>query len=193
MRRSLGPTLTAWDRSLFQFLNQDLATPWLDPIMAWITASSNWRAPLFLLLLFLLVRGPASLRWTLLGAGLVAGLTDLVSSQLLKPLWHAPRPCIFESSPRLLVGIKRSGSLPSSHAANLLAVGVYLQGRMTPRLIWLPLALLTTAILYSRIYVGVHYPSDILGGTLLGILLGRAALGLPLPGSFKESPGSRPT
>lgn len=157
-----------WDVELFRLLNGRLTHPGLDWLMPILTSSSTYRLPALALLLALLVRGTPRQRKALLGLALCVGLCDLVSSRMLKPLFDRPRPGWTLEGVRLLLAPKHSASFPSSHAVNLAAAGWFLVRNGAPR--WLSAAMLCAVVVisYSRIYVGVHYPSDVLGGALLG-------------------------
>ena len=104
---------------------------------------------------------------------LAIGLASLLANQVLKPLVSRERP--FVSTPEILVIGSRPGdaSFPSGHAANAFAGASVLARRLrTQRILWWALAVL---IAYSRIYLGVHYPLDVLGGALLGWACGTSA------------------
>lgn len=97
-------------------------------------------------------------------------LSDLIVCRILKPLISRPRPPFDNIAVRLLVPAVDSPSMPSAHASNSFAFYMFTHrtyGRWA--LIMLPL---TCLIAYSRVYIGVHYPSDIIAGALLGSLLG---------------------
>jgi undecaprenyl-diphosphatase len=97
-------------------------------------------------------------------------LTDVTCSAVLKPLVARIRPSATLDGARLLLGKKGGFGFPSNHAANWAAMTCVL-GASYPRWAWIPAS---TALLigYSRIYAGVHYPSDVLGGYLAGIVIG---------------------
>ncbi|MCB0540938.1 MAG: phosphatase PAP2 family protein, partial [Bacteroidetes bacterium] len=108
-------------------------------------------------------------------------LADAVSSHLLKPYFNRIRPCDLEPFAWHinLVLTKCSGafSFPSSHAANHFALGSFLALVFYKKLKWLSYLLLFWAslICFAQIYVGVHFPSDVLGGAVLGGLIALVA------------------
>jgi len=98
---------------------------------------------------------------------LVAVLTSYLTGECFKHLFQRPRP--FETIPDvdLLVRPIHTYSFPSEHAANAFAAGLVLM-RKLPGLAWF-FILLAITMAFSRVYVGVHYPFDVLAGSLLGL------------------------
>jgi undecaprenyl-diphosphatase len=106
----------------------------------------------------------------LLQLALAILLASLVNNHFLKPLVGRERP--FVSTPQIEVvdGRPDDASFPSGHSANAFA-GAYVLARLTPaaQTAWWAMAVL---IAYSRVYLGVHYPFDVVGGAVVGLLLG---------------------
>jgi len=103
------------------------------------------------------------------------GAADLLA-YAVKRLVDADRPTVRYAKPEPLVDVPRDHSFPSGHAATSFACATVLAFAL-PRLA-APLYLLAAAIAYSRVYVGVHYPLDVLGGALLGAVVAIALLKL---------------
>lgn len=169
--------MEAIDSRLFLFLN-GLHVGWLDTVMVAITEMWLW-IPIYLLLLFMVFKryGKQSW-WILLGVVLVIVSSDQLSAHLCKPLFHRLRPCF---NPELEGLVHLPKGLPggrygfvSSHAANTFAVATFLTAALRKQWRWIGWMLYSWAFIssYSRIYIGVHYPGDILGGAILGILIG---------------------
>jgi len=179
--------LLALDQALFLALNARDWPVWLDAFFVFITRDEPLRVPLIALwLLILLVCGP---RWRLRAIWLLplVALSDWSASQLLKDAFARPRPCHDSlAGLRLLVDCGPGFSFPSSHAANMGAVGTLpaLGARgWRRRFAVLALPLL---VAYSRVHVGVHYPLDVLGGWLWG-----SALALSIEWLGRRSPRLR--
>ncbi|MDH7602547.1 MAG: phosphatase PAP2 family protein [Armatimonadota bacterium] len=160
------------DIAVFKLINLRLASPSLDHLMAAASVFGTGAAQTALCL--------ASLFWSCLRdrnqvrtaayAGLAACGVSVVITQLVKHLWSRPRPLatIFEA--RTVGKALFWNSFPSGHTANVFAVAVAI-GTFLPksRIVLFPLAALTAI---SRVYVGAHYPTDILGGAALGVIIG---------------------
>lgn len=166
--------LQSLDVTLFRFINQTLSNSLFDAVMPWLSGNRLF-VPLVLLAVGGLIwrgRGKAALFLLLLA--LAAGVTDGLVCNTLKQAISRVRPCAALENVRLLVGCGGSGSMPSSHAANWFAAAMvaFLFHRRSWR-VMLPLAV---AISFSRVYNGVHYPSDVLAGAILGAGTGFAVV-----------------
>jgi undecaprenyl-diphosphatase len=168
--------LHAADTALFLFINVTLANPLLDPFFVTITNGRFWIAPgiaLVALLFWKMDKKRAGL--LVLLSVITVAITDPLGAQIVKPLFHRLRPCnpdVLVEGGRFLLGHKTSLSFPSIHALNMFAQAM-LFSLLYPRLaVWL--FLFAGLIGYSRIYVGVHYPLDVLGGAIIGMVCGAA-------------------
>jgi len=170
--------LLAWDTWLFLKINKSWTTPFLDEVFPWYRYSDTW-IPLYLfLLVFMLINfGRKAWIWVLFFIANVA-LTDQISSHLFKHLVGRPRPCaddVLQFYTRLLLGGCSGGfSFPSSHAANHFGMATFIYLTLKPAIgNWGKLFFVWAAtISYGQIYVGVHYPLDVLGGTIIGCAAG---------------------
>lgn len=158
------------DVSLFYFINGTLANPVFDKVMPFITEVRNWYL-VYVLLWFIILFNGGKYRIALAISMIVlAAITDQVSSSLLKNLVERMRPCDTLPNVHLLVGCTGSYSFPSSHAVNNFAAAMFF-GYFYKHLKWI-LFSVATIVALSRIFVGVHYPSDVIGGALIGVILG---------------------
>lgn len=170
-------SLTNADTDLFLWLN-GLHAPWLDRVMVLLTDMWVW-IPIYLLLLYLVIKnyGKRSV-WLLLALGLVILCSDQLSAHVCKPLFHRLRPCFnpdLEGLVHLPKGLAGGHyGFVSSHAANTFAVATFLTCALKGNHRWIGWMLFGWAFVssYTRIYIGVHYPGDILAGALLGLLIG---------------------
>ena len=165
------------DTELFLLLNGWRAD-WLDPVMSAITEMWVW-TPLYLLLIYWVVKQYGKRCWWVFLAVAVAVLcSDQLSAHVFKPLFQRMRPCYNEELqgiihlPNGMAGGKYG--FVSSHAANTFAVAAFLTAALWKNRRWIGWVLYLWAFIssYSRIYIGYHYPADILAGAILGILVG---------------------
>ena len=170
-------TITNIDSDLFLFLN-GLHVDWLDKVMIAITQMWVW-IPLYLLLIYWTVKQYGKrCWWVFLAVGVVVLCSDQLSSHVCKPLFQRLRPCYNPDLQDLIYLPKgmaggRYGFV-SSHATNTFAVAAFLTGALRKNRNWIGIVLYLWAFIssYSRIYLGFHYPGDILCGARLGILIG---------------------
>ena len=162
--------LNELDKILFILINGELANPVTDFIMPIITSDINLRVAYAISMLLLLWRGNPRVRWMVLFSVITMLMADQISSNFLKDIFERPRPCQIMSDLRLLVNCGSGFSMPSSHAANSFAQAA-LFGTLVPKSRWY-LIIIASMISISRVFVGVHYPGDVLVGTILGVMIG---------------------
>jgi undecaprenyl-diphosphatase len=159
--------LLSWDERMFRLLNEVWLHPVLDRAMPFISDARNYGIPFMLAAIVILYVGRLrGLRFLALAIVSVV-VADAISTHVFKQAFLRTRPCIALEGVRQLAGCVNSPSLPSNHAVNAAALAALVALHM-PRL-WLPAVALALLVSYSRIYVGTHYPLDVLAGALLGI------------------------
>jgi undecaprenyl-diphosphatase len=168
------------DREIFLELNSSFHNPWLDQLMMFLTTTSAW-IPLYLFLLYLLIKNFRKETWTvLLAIALTILLADQITSTFMKPFFERLRPS-HEPDLREMVKIVdqyRGGKygFASSHAANTFGIATLMWLVLKMYRPWIALLFVWTVIVgYTRVYLGVHYPGDILAGFFVGFLSALAA------------------
>jgi undecaprenyl-diphosphatase len=165
--------LILWDQYLFGIINNDWTHPLLDNILPLWRTKTTW-IPLYLVLLISIGRKhPKRLLGILLVIAATILISDQVSSQWIKKTVQRLRPCRNPEldGVRTLVHCGGGFSFTSSHATNhfALAMQLFLLFRQEWSKYYFVLLFVWAAVIgYAQIYVGVHYPLDILGGSLLG-------------------------
>ena len=185
------------DQALFYQINGVWHHPVLDAVLPWTRHSNNW-IPLYIGLsgwLFYQI-GWKTLKW-LLFALINVGLTDQISSSVFKPFFHRLRPCndpALVGKTRLLLDQCAGGfSFTSSHAANHfgIAMFIFITWGVTQKKYTSFFFVWACVIAFAQIYVGVHYPLDIIGGTIIGLISGftmsKVYLKFAGPMSFKQA------
>lgn len=175
------------DVAILRWVNEGWSCPFLDRFFPYITNYHHFGILISLLLISLLIWGGKKGRWVVLALVITVILTDQVSAHVVKPFIDRVRPC------NALTGVltpddkPTSYSFPSSHATNI-GGSMTLLALAYPPWAWL-CALVAFLVGLSRVYLGVHYPSDVMAGWLLGIsigwgmwkIFGPLALGKPKP------------
>ncbi|HSI75760.1 MAG TPA: phosphatase PAP2 family protein [Lunatimonas sp.] len=168
-------TLKQWDEALFHFLNAQ-RMDWLDPVMKTLTGTYIW-IPLYAFLIYLIFKSYGMTGFWYVGfTVLLILLADKFTSGFMKPFFERLRPCHdprWEGMINTYAGRGGQYGFASSHAATAFEVASYMflifRGKIQA-MGWL--FLWAASISYTRIYLGVHYPSDILVGALVGIASG---------------------
>ncbi len=170
--------ILALDQWLFLKINRGLHHDWLDGFMLLIREAKFWIPFYFFIFLFGLFNFGRQVWGWAIAAGLTVAFTDSISSKIIKPLVGRPRPCaddIFSAQVNLVASYcGGNGSFTSSHAANHFGIAMFFfltLRHLYPRLGW-PLFSWASVICLAQVYAGVHYPTDIMGGAILGLLCG---------------------
>ncbi len=168
----------------FQILNalQKIHTPIIDILMCGITRLGDAGMIWILLCIVLLLMPKTRKSGMVLLAALLADL--LICNVILKPTIQRIRPFDVITDIELLVKRPLDYSFPSGHtAASFTSVmALYLAGE---KKLWIPALVLAVLIAFSRLYLYVHYPTDVLGGMIIGVISG--ALGYWLVQKAEES------
>jgi membrane-associated phospholipid phosphatase len=165
------------DRYLFNLINNRWNNSFFDQLMPMLRNSNLW-IPLYLFLGVFALLNIKKSGWFILLFICTAALTDILSSHIIKNLVFRLRPC---RDPDMIGHIRvlasycpGSSSFTSSHAANHFGMATFASITLLPYAgKWIYLAYLWAfSIIYAQLYVGVHYPIDVLGGALVGVMAG---------------------
>lgn len=175
---SFWQQLQSWDRSAFLFINRSLANPVFDAVLPYFRESVFW-APLYLFLVALVVVNWGKRGWFwALAFVCTVGLADLSGTYALKETVQRLRPCndagLFQQVRLVIAHCPGGYSFVSNHAANHFGLATFIFLTLGPAIKgWKYGAYLWAALIaFTQVYVGVHYPLDVLAGALLGLLAG---------------------
>ena len=170
------------DREVFLFLN-GLHSSFFDRIMPLLTETYFW-LPLYLFLIFIIIKKyKKDFVWILVGAIVTIVLCDQITTGFMKPFFARLRPSHEPGLDGLvhIVNNYRGGlyGFASSHAANTFGIAMFLWLALKSNFKWIGLIFIWAAMMtYTRIYLGVHYPADIIVGALIGVGCGLIAFKL---------------
>jgi undecaprenyl-diphosphatase len=159
-------TIDTW---LFRVVNTGMSNPVFDWLMPVLTTGSNWYAAILVILFLVVIRGKEQGVKTVILIFLVLGISDGMTSHVIKPLVHRLRP--FETLANIHQLVNAYGySFPSSHAANTFSVAVLVHYLYKNKIISIILFTIAFLASFSRVYVGVHYPVDVIAGAMSSVV-----------------------
>jgi undecaprenyl-diphosphatase len=165
------------DLAILKFINVSIANPAFDLFFGYIGNFKIWTAPLLVIAFLLLWKGRLKGRWLVALSIITVIVVDSSLHLIFKPLFSRLRPCHAEPAITWLRTIDGCGGrygFPSSHAANTfgqaIVIGTFYKGSR------IYLFILAALISVSRVYLGLHYPLDVLAGAFYGVLLGGLVL-----------------
>lgn len=158
------------DLMIFYFFNHTISLPILDKFFSIITSVNNWYIAYVILLGISWTKGGKRGKIAVIGVILLIIASDQTGYRLLKEFFARPRPCDILTDVITPVGCTGTYSFPSNHALNNFAAAFFFY-KLFPKLKWV-LFITASLVAISRVYLGLHYPSDIIGGALIGIVFG---------------------
>ena len=165
------------DQSIFTFINQSLSNNFFDNFLVFIRNKYVWLPLYMFLIAFFIFNFKKKGLIIILIAFITVSISDFTSAGLIKPTVERLRPCNdIGENPNVISRVNCGGgySFPSSHASNHFALGVYffLIFFSLSKVVSYSFLIWAGLISFAQIYVGVHYPIDILGGLILGSIIG---------------------
>jgi undecaprenyl-diphosphatase len=173
----LAQSILHTDYALMLKVNRDWTSPWMDTVALFVREAIFWTPFYFFLLVFITSNFGKKGLWWALGLLSLVAMSDIISSHVIKELVNRPRPCRDQFMAHQVRFLARNcglnGSFTSSHATNHFAIATYLYMTLRKLSPWWSLGFLWAGLIaYAQVYVGVHYPFDVLCGALLGSVLG---------------------
>lgn len=162
--------MLSYEFAILDWIQANMRNPALDLLMPAITALGN-SGLIWLLLAGILLLTPRHRR---AGAAVLAGLVleIICCNMVLKPLVARVRPCDVNTAVQLLIARPDDFSFPSGHTGASFAAAAALFADRNR--LWIPSLILALLIAFSRLYLYVHYPTDILAGAAIGMMVGWA-------------------
>jgi undecaprenyl-diphosphatase len=179
------------DHNYFVHINQEWTNSWFDSFMPYITDFKKAGIWIILAVAIMIHKKRLKIIPILIGCIIAVGLSDIFAARVVKPFVQRGRPEVAEKNVRLLVPSQKSYSFPSNHASNTFAAAFFLLAAYPGMgLVALAVAIVVS---YSRVYVGVHFPLDVVFGGLIGFFFAALVyrfyvLYLTLIDPIKEAP-----
>lgn len=177
LKVALWDRLEQLDRQLFILINHDGSASLLDMVLPFLRESQFWVPFYLFMILFMTINFKMKGWWWVLAFILTAALADIISSQIIKETILRLRPC---RDPAMAAEVifrvnycPKSSSFTSSHATSHFALSMFIWQTLKGLSRWWGMIFLWAfAICYTQVYVGVHYPLDVICGGLLGCGIG---------------------
>jgi membrane-associated phospholipid phosphatase len=177
MLNSVRETIVHYDHMVWYYLNTQWHNAFFDTVIPFLRNPWFW-APLYLFLIIFMPKKFGKQGWIWCAGFLITfAISDQVSAHLMKPFFHRVRPCnnpFLADIVHIIVPCGSGQSFPSSHATNHFALAVFSAvslGHMA-RWVWAVGLIWAASVSYAQVYVGVHFPFDVLCGGLLGATIG---------------------
>ena len=161
------------EAQILLFIQENIRNEVLDPIMLAITSLGNAGIVWIIISLILLIIKKTRKIGICCAVALILQLTLI--NGILKNIVGRIRPYEVIDGLNCLVGVQKDPSFPSGHTTSSFAVAWIIIKKL-PKKFGIPALILAALIALSRLYVGVHYPTDVLAGVFIGILLGILAI-----------------
>lgn len=158
------------DLNILYFFNRTISNPAFDKFFSLITNVQNWYIAYIILLSITFFKGGRLGKISIVGILLLITVSDQFGYRILKDSIGRLRPCEVLTDLNLPTGCTGTFSFPSNHALNNFAAATFFAMLFPKYKIILFVAAILVA--FSRVYLGLHYPSDLLGGALIGIAFG---------------------
>ena len=167
----------SFDMNLMIWIHQNLSNTIFDKLMPFIKNKNNWIVPIASLIITLCFFSGRKGKVALFILIISLSLTDAICAQILKPFFERLRPShLHLEQLNLLVSKGGKWSMPSNHAANMFSLAVILSHFYSKCRGFLFFFAVTISL--SRVYVGVHFPSDIIVGAFIGYAISLSCLSL---------------
>ncbi len=164
------------DKLLLNFLSQGIKNSFFDILMPFFSIINNHGEVWIALSIILMINKNTRIRRLGISVLIALALGEILGNEILKNIIARPRPIGAEFNFNFIIKLPKSYSFPSGHTtSSFAAFGVFLFSKARYKYWVLALASL---IAFSRLYLHVHYPSDVLAGILLGLLCGKLAVSL---------------
>ncbi|MBT8379294.1 MAG: phosphatase PAP2 family protein [Ignavibacteria bacterium] len=180
----------SFDLAIFYFINHSLSTGFLDKFFSTITDVNKWYIAYVILAGIAFFKGGVRGKILVVGLILLIVVTDQTGYRILKEFFERLRPCRALTDAITPLGCSGGYSFPSNHALNNFAAATFIS-RLFPNYKWVVFTV-AALIALSRVYLGVHYPSDILVGALIGTAFGYlfSLAALPIAKKFQVTKNS---
>lgn len=161
-------TLLSLDGGFLLFLQESVRNPILNSIMIFITSLGNGGLLWIVATILLLIPKKTRKIGLMSGAALLGSL--IINNHIIKNIVRRPRPFVTFTDLQILIPTPSEYSFPSGHTSSSFAAAAVFF-RHLPGKLGIPSVVLAGLIGFSRLYVGVHYPTDVIAGVIMGILL----------------------